>query len=49
MLSLILATEALVTTPPGDQYQTIAYAFLGLTMLVTAIATLVITPSAPKH
>ena len=49
MLTLILASEAVATTPPGDAYQTVAYALLGITMLVTAIATLIITPSAPKH
>ena len=49
MLTLILASEAATTAPPGDAYQTAAYALLGLTMLVTAIATLIITPSAPKH
>jgi hypothetical protein len=49
MFTLILASEAAASTPPGDAYQTVAYALLGLTMLVTAITTLIITPSAPKH
>jgi hypothetical protein len=49
MLSLILATEAVASTPPGDAYQTVAYVLLGLTMLVTAIATLIVTPGAEKH
>jgi hypothetical protein len=49
MLTLIFATEAAASNPPGDEYQTIAYALLGLTMLVSAITTLIITPSAPKH
>ena len=49
MLTLILASEAATTVPPGDAYQTLAYALLGLTMLVTAIATLIVTPGAEKH
>jgi hypothetical protein len=49
MLPLILATEAVATTAPGDAFQTAAYVFLGLTMLVTAIATLIITPKRQKH
>ena len=49
MLTLILASEAAALDPPGDDFQTVAYALLGLTMLVTAIATLIITPKAAKH
>ncbi|MEN8239687.1 MAG: hypothetical protein ABFR53_10850 [Actinomycetota bacterium] len=49
MLTLILATEAAASAPPGDDFQTIAYAFLGITLLVTAIATLIVTPGAEKH
>jgi hypothetical protein len=49
MLSLILATEAAASTPPGDEFQTIAYAFLGVAMLVTAVTTLIITPRMEKH
>jgi hypothetical protein len=49
MLSLILATEAVASAPPGDAYQTVAYVLLGLTMLVTAIATLIVSPAGPKH
>jgi len=49
MLSLILATEAAASNPPGDDFQTIAYALLGAAMLVTAISTLIITPRMEKH
>jgi len=49
MLTLIVASETVASTLPGDAYQTLAYTLLGITMLVTAIATLIITPSAPKH
>lgn len=49
MLTLILATEAAVSNPPGDEFQTLAYAMLGLTMLVTAVATLIVTPKMQKH
>jgi hypothetical protein len=49
MLTLILASEAAALNPPGDDFQTVAYALLGLTMVVTAIATLIITPKAAKH
>ncbi len=49
MLTFILAAEAVASTPPGDDFQTLAYAFLGLTMLVTAVATLIVTPKMEKH
>lgn len=49
MLNLILASEAAATTPPGDELQTIAYIALGLSMVVTAIATVIVTPSGEKH
>jgi hypothetical protein len=49
MLTLILASEAAASTPPGDAYQTLSYVLLGLTMLVTAIATVIITPGADKR
>jgi len=49
MLTLILAAEAVASTPPGDDFQTAAYAFLGVTMLVAAIATLIVTPKMEKH
>jgi hypothetical protein len=49
MLTLILATEAALTNPPGDDFQTLAYALLGLTMLVTAVTTVIITPTMEKH
>ena len=49
MLTLILATEAAATIHPGDEFQTIAYVALGVSMLVTAIATVIVTPKAEKH
>ena len=49
MINLILATEAASSNPPGDELQTIAYIALGITMVVTAVATVIITPKADKH
>ena len=49
MLTLILATEAAATIHSGDDFQTIAYVALGLSMLVAAIATVIVTPKAEKH
>jgi hypothetical protein len=49
MLTLILATEAATSNPPGDDFQTVAYVLLGITMLVTAVATVIVTPGAEKH
>ncbi len=47
MLSLILATETAAvtsTTAPGDDFMTAALTLLGIAMLITAIATWVVTP-----
>jgi hypothetical protein len=49
MINLILATEAASSNPPGDELQIIAYIALGITMVVTAVATVIITPKADKH
>ena len=49
MLTLILATEAAASNPPGDEFQTLSYALMGLTMIVTAVATLIVTPKMEKH
>jgi len=49
MVTLILATEAAVTNPPGDDFATLAYAFLGLVALIAAVATVIITPKMKKH
>jgi len=49
MLSLILATESVASNPPGDDLATIAYIAFGIAMVFTAIATVIVTPSAPKH
>ncbi|MFV1999814.1 MAG: hypothetical protein ACC654_05545 [Acidimicrobiia bacterium] len=46
MLTLILATEELASAPPGDDLRTLSYALVGLVMLIAAIATLIVTPSA---
>ncbi len=46
MLNLILATEELASAPAGDDLATLSYALLGLVMIIAAIATLIITPSA---
>ncbi len=43
MNALILASEAHVE-PLGDDFQTIAYAMLGVAMLITAIVTWIVTP-----
>ncbi len=49
MVTLILATQAAVANPPGDDFATLAYAFLALTALVTAVATAFVTPRMKKH
>ncbi len=50
MLNLIFAAEeAVVGAPPGDEWATIAYALLGITLLVAAIATIIVTPRAESH
>jgi len=46
MLTVILATEELASAPPGDDLRTLSYALVGLVMLIAAIATLIVTPSA---
>jgi hypothetical protein len=45
---LILASEVLVE-PLGDDYVTIAYAMLGVTMLVSAVVTWIVTPKQTDH
>ncbi len=49
MLNLILATEAATEAPPGDDLATLAYALLGIAVLVAVIATVIITPRAKSH
>lgn len=49
MLSLILATESVASNPPGDDLAMIAYIAFGVAMVFTAIATVIVTPSAEKH
>ena len=49
MLSLFLATESVASNPPGDDLAMIAYIAFGIAMAFTAIATVIVTPSAEKH
>ncbi len=50
MNALILATDAHAALDPvGDDLQTVAYIMLGVMMLVTAVATLIISPKGEKH
>ena len=44
MNALIIAAST--AEPPGDDFQTLSYILLGIAMLVTAIATVIITPRA---
>ncbi len=44
MLLLILASEAAGNEPAGDDFQTIAFAILGIVMFIAAIATWRVTP-----
>jgi hypothetical protein len=49
MFSLILATEAVASAPPGDDLMTISLAVAGAAMLATAVTTWIVTPKAEKH
>ncbi len=52
MHSLILASEAaehVSSTPPGDEFMTVALSLLGVVMLITAIATWRVTPKGEHH
>jgi len=49
MVSLILAVEAYAEAPPGDGMGALAYALLGLVLIVAAVATVIVTPSAEDH
>jgi hypothetical protein len=51
MYSLILASEAvhLADAPAGDDFATMSYVLLGVTMLITAIATWIVTPKLEDH
>ncbi len=49
MNTLILAAEASHSAPPGDDWATAAYVLMGIALLVTAIATVVVTPKAEHH
>ncbi|MGI9642745.1 MAG: hypothetical protein ACR2N9_08170 [Acidimicrobiia bacterium] len=44
MNSLLIAASS--AAPPGDDLQTVAYVLMGLAMVGTAIATVIITPRA---
>lgn len=46
MLNLILAVEEIASESAGDDLATLSYALLIFVMVVAAITTLVITPSA---
>ena len=47
MTSLLLA--AVKTAPPGDDFQTLALALLGVAMAVAFITTLIVTPGREEH
>jgi hypothetical protein len=52
MHSLILAAEAVEhtsSTMAGDDFATIAFALLGVVMLITAVATWRVTPKGEHH
>jgi len=50
MNALLLATEAHHAMEPlGDDFQTLAYAMLGVLMLVSAVATWIVTPKDDSH
>jgi hypothetical protein len=40
------ATEHVSSAPAGDDFSTIAYAMCGVALIITAIATWVVTPKA---
>jgi len=46
MQSLFIAASS---ATPGDDLQTVAYVMLGIAMVVTAIATVIITPRAQHN
>jgi len=37
------------STPPGDDLTSLAWALLGVTMFVAAVATWIVTPKGEKH
>lgn len=41
--------ELASTNPPGDDFQTASLVMLGITLLVTAVATWRVTPKAEHH
>jgi len=49
MNALILAADAHHMDPPGDDLATVAYIALGVTMLVAAVATWIVTPKGDPH
>jgi hypothetical protein len=52
MLSLLFAAETaelVSTTPPGDEYMTVALLMAGIAMIITAITTWRVTPKASVH
>lgn len=50
MLNLILAAEEAVSgAPAGESWATFAYALLGIVLLITAVATVIVTPKAESH
>ena len=49
MLSLILAAEAAETTNAGDDFMIAALVLAGVAMLITAIATIIVTPGREHH
>ncbi len=40
------ATEHVLAVPAGDDFLTVAYAMFGVALIITAIATWVVTPKA---
>ena len=52
MLALIFAAETaelVSTTPPGDEYMTVALIMAGMAMIITGITTWRVTPKAADH
>lgn len=47
MNALILAAETI--DPAGDDFATLSYILLGVTMLIAAVATWIVTPKGEEH
>lgn len=49
MNALILAAVEPQVDPPGDDLATVAYVLLGVTMLIAAVTTWIVTPKGDQH